>query len=180
LFFPLSISAKHDKPLLLPMEKKRAASLIELPPVSTHQDSLFDASALNERRTISLNNLTYSYPTGIQGIRKGLPILFYVNRIGAVGSGRVEEWYLDEPKNLYNKIDEMGYFDPEDVKEYAAVSGPRSGKVLVIRFNWYRPFKRAVALEEIRSIDDSFNPQRTRSLACASFEDIVRAGNTAS
>ncbi len=180
LFFPLSISAKHDKPLLLPMEKKRAASLIELPPVSTHQDSLFDARALNERRTISLNNLTYSYPTGIQGIRKGLPILFYVNRIGAVGSGRVEEWYLDEPKNLYNKIDEMGYFDPEDVKEYAAVSGPRSGKVLVIRFNWYRPFKRAVALEEIRSIDDSFNPQRTRSLSCASFEAIVRAGSTAS
>ncbi len=52
--------------------------------------------------------------------------------------------------------------------------------MLVIRFNWYRPFKRAVALEEIRSIDDSFNPQRTRSLACASFEAIVRAGHTAS
>ncbi len=82
LFFPLTISAKHDKPLLLPMEKKRAASLIELPPASTHQNSLFDTSALNGRRTISLNNLTYSYPTGIQGIRKGLPILFYVNRIG--------------------------------------------------------------------------------------------------
>ena len=180
LFYPLIISAKHDKPLLLPMEKKRAASLIELPSVQTQQNTLFDATTLHEHRTIHLNNLTYSYPTGIQRIRKGLPLLFYVNRIGAVGSGRIEDWYLDEPKNLYNKIDEMGYFDPEDVKEYAALSGPKSGKVLVIRFNWYKPFKKAVALEEIRTIDDSFNPQRPRSLSPDSFQAITLAGNHAS
>jgi hypothetical protein len=179
LFYPLMISAKHDKPLLLPMEKKRAASLIDLPPTQSQQNTLFDSDTLREQRTIHLNSLTYSYPTGIQGIRKGLPVLFYVNRIGAVGSGRIEEWYLDEPKNLYNKIDEMGYFDPEDVREYAAVSGPRSGKVLVLRFNWYRPFSKPVALEEIRTIDESFNPQRTRSLSPESFRAITEAGNRA-
>jgi hypothetical protein len=177
LFYPLMICAKLDKPLLIPMEKKRAASLIELPPTQSQQNTLFDPGTLKEQRTVRLNNLTYSYPTGIQGIRKGLPVLFYVNRMGAVGSGRIEEWYLDEPKNLYNKIDEMGYFDPEDVKEYAAMSGPRSGKVLVLRFNWYRPFQKPVALEEIRTIDESFNPQRTRSLSPESFQAITEAGN---
>ncbi|MBI5249331.1 MAG: hypothetical protein HY912_07535 [Desulfomonile tiedjei] len=180
LFFPLTIRSKRDKPLLLPMEKKRAASLIDLPPTNSQQNTLFDSRTLNEHRTIHLNNLTYSYPTGIQSMRKGLPVLFYVNRIGAVGSGRIEEWFLDEPKNLYNRLDEMGYFDPEDVKEYAAVSGPRSGKVLVIRFNWYKPFKRHVALEEIRAIDESFNPQRTRSLSPESFRAITLAGDLVS
>lgn len=176
MFYPLTISARRDRPLVLPMEKKRAASLIEFPPIQSQQDTLFDSSTFNEHRIIHLNTLTYSYPTGIKGMRKGLPVLFYVNRIGAVGSGRVEEWYLDEPKNLYNKIDEMGYFDPEDVKEYAAVSGPRSGKVLVIRFNWYRPFRKPVPLEQIRAIDEAFNPQRTRSLSRESFEAVTLAG----
>jgi hypothetical protein len=178
LFFPLTIRTKNDRPLLLPMEKKRAVTLIDLPPAYSQQDSLFGVTPLNHQRDLRINNLTYSYPTGIQKIRKGLPILFYVNRMGAVGSGRIEEWYLDEPKNLYNKIDEMGYFDPEDVKEYAASSGPKSGKVMVIRFAWYRPLKRTVPLEEIRTIDDSFNPQRTRSLSSESFKAIIIAGNS--
>jgi len=110
-------------------------------------------------------------------MRRGLPVLFYVNRVGAVGTGRVEDWYLDEPKNLYNSLDEMGYFDPQDVKEHVASVGPNAGKVLVIRFKWYRPLKRVVTLEEIRGIDDSFNPQRTRSLSSTLFSSIVTAGN---
>lgn len=102
--------------------------------------------------------------------------MFYVNRVGAVGVGRVDDWYLDEPKNLYNNLDDMSYFDPEDVKEQAAVSGPRAGKVLLIRFQWYRPFKRAVSLEEIRGFDGTFNPQRSRALARSLFRSIVNAG----
>jgi hypothetical protein len=176
LFFPLNIRAQHQRPCLIVMEKKRAEQLIELPDPDALQDSLFTPSSLIRPRRIFPNNLAYSYPTGLKEMRRGLPILFYVNRAGAVGTGRVEDWYLDEPKNLYNKIEEMGYFDPEDVREHVATTGPSAGKVLVIRFQWYRQFKRPVPLEEIRNTNKNFNPQRTRSVSTALFESIRDAG----
>jgi hypothetical protein len=177
LFYPLRVHARREQPLLLPMEKKRALHLINLPAADSRQDSLFDTGSGVPQKPVHFNNLTYSYPTGIRGIRKGLPLLFYVNRIGVVGSGRVEDWYLDEPKNLYNRIDEMGYFDPEDVKEQAATSGSKMGKVLVIRFHWYKALKRSVTLEEIRRMDETFNPQRARTLSAGLFQSIVSAGD---
>ena len=109
-------------------------------------------------------------------MRKGLPLLFYVNRVGAVGTARVENWYLDEPENLCGHFHEMAQFDPEDVKEHAAGSGPRAGKVLAIRFRWYRPLARVVPLDEIRQMDSGFNPQRTRSIAPRLLQSIVSAG----
>lgn len=175
LFFPLRIQSQAERPLLLPMEKKAAQFVIELPDEDACQNSLFRGTPYQER-TISLNRLTFCHPSGLKGIRRGLPLMFYVNRVGAVGVGRVEDWYLDEPKNLYNTLDDMSYFDPEDVKEQAAASGPRAGKVLLIRFQWYKPFKRAVPLEEIRALDGSFNPQRARSLARSLFRSVVAAG----
>jgi len=177
IFYPLSIRTRNEKPLLVPMDKKRASHLVHLPRLDTQQATLFAEGAQVTHRPVFSNNLTYSFPAGLHGMRRGLPVLFYVNRVGAVGTGRVEDWYLDEPKNLYNSLDEMGYFDPQDVKEHVASVGPNAGKVLVIRFKWYRPLKRVVTLEEIRGIDDSFNPQRTRSLSSTLFSSIVTAGN---
>jgi hypothetical protein len=179
IFFPLHVQGSEDKPLLIPMEKDRAKTLINLPDMDAHQNSLFSTDVLYQYRRLHLNNLTYCYPAGLKRLRKGLPLLFYVNTIGVVGAGRVEDWRVDEPKNLYNSIDEMGYFDPEDVKEHAAPSGPLAGKVLAIRFQWYRPLKRVVSLDQIRKLDVAFNPQRTRTLSGDLFESILLAGNAA-
>jgi hypothetical protein len=177
LFFPLSIRDPHQRPSLIVMEKKRAQQLIDLPDLDATQDSLFSATSLGRHRRIFPNNLTYSYPTGLKGMRRGLPVLFYVNRAGAVGTGRVEDWYLDEPKDLYNNIEDMGYLDPEDLREHIATTGSSAGKVLVIRFQWYRPFRRPVPLDEIRRADRNFNPQRTRSVSASLFDSIVESGN---
>ena len=179
LFFPLRIECRNEKPLFLPLERKRAKSLIDVPNVDTRQDSLFGSEVLQPYRRLFLNNITYCYPAGLKRMRRGLPLLFYVNGVGIVGSGRVEDWHLDEPSSLYNSIDEMGYFDPEDVKEHAAESGPLEGKVLVIRFQWYRPFRRTVTLDEIRKLEAGFNPQRTRALSTHLFHAIMAAGNPA-
>ncbi|MBI4964716.1 MAG: hypothetical protein HY913_15660 [Desulfomonile tiedjei] len=177
IFYPLTIRTRNEKPLLIPMDKKRASHLLNLPRLDAHQGTLFAEGAGDGHRQLFSNNLTYSYPAGLQGMRRGMPLLFYVNRVGAVGTGRLDDWYLDEPKNLYNNLDEMGYFDPQDVKEHVASSGPNAGKVMVIRFKWYRSLKRVVSLEEIRGIDDGFNPQRTRSLSSQFFQSVVAAGN---
>jgi hypothetical protein len=179
LFYPLRILAPHEKPLLLPIDRKMASRILELPapPKDPHQNSLFSTNGYLADKTVHVHRLTYSYPAGLKRIRRGLPLVFYVNGLGAVGAARVEEWYLDEPRNLYNELDEMSFFDPEDVKEQAAGLGPTAGKVLVIRFRWYKPLKRVVAFEEIRGMDDHFNPQRARTVSAKLFESILAAGN---
>lgn len=179
LFFPLSIHARNEMPLLVHLEKRIAGQMIDLPRMDAQQASLFARTELSQHRDIKINDLTYTNPPSLRGMRKGLPLLFYVNKIGAVGAARVEDWYLDEPKSLYNQLDDMSRFDPEDVREHAAGSGPRAGKVLAIRFQWYRPFSRAVSLDEIRALDGEFNPQRTRLVSSRLYQAILTAGNKA-
>ncbi len=176
LFYPLQIRVSGEKPLLLPLERKRAETLIDLPNGQTAQSTLFDPETYRSR-TIYPNNLAFSLPAVLNSMRKGLPLLFYINRIGAVGAGRVEDYYLDEPKNLFNHIDDMSFFDPADVMDHAMSSGTKAGKILVIRFHWYRPFKKVVSFEEIKKADDSFNPQRTRVLSAGLFNAITNQGN---
>jgi hypothetical protein len=48
--------------------------------------------------------------------------------------------------------------------------------VQVITFQWYQPFGKEVSLEEIRGIDPTFNPQRTRLLSGSLFDAIVLYG----
>ncbi|MFZ5864715.1 MAG: hypothetical protein ACOYXY_02405 [Thermodesulfobacteriota bacterium] len=177
LFYPMRIYSPAEKPLLLFMEKKRARTIVDLPSGDARQNSLFQGNMRGWQKPLRRHNLTYSHPVGLKTLRKGLPLLFYVNGTGAVGSGRVEDWYLDEPENLFARLREIGEFDPADVKEHAATSGPRMGKVLVIRFCWYRPLKRAVTLEEIRAMDLNFNPPRTRSLSSELFQSVLAQGN---
>ncbi len=175
LFYPLRILMAGEKPLLLPMEKKRAEFSIELPNVESKQDSLFDPESMR-RRSLFSNDLAVSLPGAYNHVRRGLPLLFYVNKIGAVGIARIEDFYLDEPKNLFNQIDEMSFFDPADIVEHAAQTGPKAGKVLVIRFQWYKPFKKIISFDEIKQADESFNPQRGRSIALNLFKTITAAG----
>ncbi len=173
MFFPLRIRTRADRPLVLSMDKQRARTIIELPSRASKQSGLFDGSGEIAAREVFLNNLTYSYPAGLKSIRKGLPLLFYVNKVGAVGTGRVKDWYLDEPENLYNLVDDMGRIDPEDVREHVGTSGANEGKVLVIRFHWYRPLKRVMTLEQIRGLSRSFNPQRTHSVSTKLFDEML-------
>ncbi len=177
LLHPLRIHVPDERPLMLSLEPRRADQILEMPEGDERQNSLFGKGAQDRIRRVKLNSLTFCHPMALNGMRRGLPILFYVNSIGAVGTARVDDWRLDEPKHLYNQIDELGYFDPEDVKDQAAQSGPSAGKVLVIRFNWYRPFRKAVPLERLRSMDDTFNPQRNRSVSRSLFRAVENEGN---
>ncbi len=179
MFYPLRIYSPDEKPLLLPMDKERAMRVIDLPRPDPRQNSLFNNHHVGKEKIVRLNNIAYCYPIRIQHMRQGLPLMFYVNKVGAVGSARVAEWFLDEPENLHKRMDEIGDIDEEELKEHVAASGPRAGKILVMKFHWYQPFKRAVSLDELRALDDTFNPKRTRSLSSELFHSISSAGNLA-
>lgn len=177
-FYPMQIYARHEKPFVLHLEKRGAASNIELPEGDNRQDSLFGAiSSLVRPRILHITNTTFSDPAGVHGMRKGMPILFYVNRVGAVGHARTLDWYLEDAKNLQADRTPAAALNSREMTEYVAPAGPRTGKVLVVRFHWHRPMRRAVSLDEIRRMDSSFNPQRTRHISRSLFQSILASGN---
>lgn len=178
LFYPLTVRARDEKPLLVPVEKKRAGHLVDLPVSDNHQSSLFDRLTVFRPQHLLLNHLLYMDPTGIQGVRRGLPLLFYVNRVGAVGTAKVEDWLIDEAKRLHDFVEQKGWSAANGATETDATVVPRSGKVLAVRFQWFRPFRKPVKLDEIRSMEKNFSPQRVRAVSSGLFESIVDRGSS--
>ncbi|MEJ2716875.1 MAG: hypothetical protein P8182_07010 [Deltaproteobacteria bacterium] len=123
------------------------------------------------------SNVAYSYSAGKKEVRKGLPLLFYINRVGAVGTARVESSHLEDPEYAASRLEEMDFLDTEVGTGENSNKAPKIGKVLVVHFQWYRPLIRPVTLEEIRGMDAKFNPQRSRSISCSLFESIIAAGD---
>ncbi len=177
LFYPLTIRARDERPLLIPVERKRAGHLVDFPVQDNHQSSLFDRLTVFRPQFLLRNLLIYMDPTGIQGVRKGLPLLFYVNRVGAVGTAKVEDWLIDDAKRLYDSVEQKGWATHGKEGDEGGGIGPRSGKVLAVRFQWFRPFRKPVRLEEIRNMERSFSPQRVRVLSSELFESIVTCGS---
>jgi len=177
LFYPLSIQGRDEKPLLLMMDAGMAGEVIDLPHCDYGQESLFPGAVMCRSRTMHVSDISCAHPSAARGIRKGLPLLFYVNGVGAVGSARVEDWDVDEPDRLCKKFQHSEGWDPADMATHAATSGPLAGRMLAVRFHWFRPFQRAVSFEEIRTLDESFLPQRTRTLSPDLFRAVVEAGS---
>ncbi len=174
LFFPLRVRMKGERPLLLPMARKHAERLIETPESVLIDDAVcdFDSSL---RRSCYLHNLAFGAP-GSHVMRRGLPVLFYVNKMGAVGSGRVEDWRLDEPDRALTAFGRMKPAEQLEIRNGMPGPHAKSGKVLCVRYEWYKPFKKIIPFDEIRRMDENFNPQRTRTLSAGAYQSILEAG----
>lgn len=174
LFFPLIIEGHHESPLMITLDKKRAMSMIDMPREETKHENLFFTE--NSARQILRRNLVYTFPTGFHEIRKGLPILFYVNGVGAVGQARIETWMFEDPRNLCKALYDDETYDLDHVRERVDVTGPKKGKTLVLSYEYYRVFKRPVSLEAMKVSDNDFNPQRQRSISYEFFKSICGIG----
>jgi hypothetical protein len=179
LFYPLRVKGFRERPIVAAIDCKLSEHTGELPaePTDKKQRGLFPIDGYWRPKAMPGGDLIFTYPSGLSGLRKGLPMLFYVNRLGAVATARIDEWMVDSPDAIYEKIMDMSRFDPEDVRSQVAKSGKNKGKALVIRYRWYKPFKRVVPLSEIKRFDDKFNPHRSRVLSADLFSKIERAGN---
>ncbi|MGC8908842.1 MAG: hypothetical protein ACP5M0_15580 [Desulfomonilaceae bacterium] len=178
-FYPLRILGRSEKPLLLIMDAKKASRLIDLPHHDLDQGSLFPRVTLCRARTIHLTDITCTHPSAARLIRKGLPLLFYVHKIGAVGWARVDDWDVDEPARLCRTFPRSEEWDPADIDAHAAASGPLAGKALAVRFHWFKPFTRAVSFDQMRAMDPTFHPQRARTLSPELFHAVLQAGRGA-
>ncbi len=172
MFYPLRIVDHDDAPLLVTMEKKRACSLLSLPGEYSSQKSFFSLDSVPLVFPMALNNITYSIVSGHKGLRKGLPILFYVNGHGAAGEARIIDWAVETVSDLIQKIDDYPGIEIGDIDTKTAKAGSRVSQILKIRFSYYKAFSRLISFEEIRTLESSFNPQRRRFVSNQLFESI--------
>jgi hypothetical protein len=177
LFFPMRIVVKEERPLLVSIDRTAAEELLDLPSLAPQQKSLFNDSPEAAEKNLCLNNSAVGHLTGKKPIRKGLAMLFYVNRVGVVGSARVEDTIPDETASLSGKVDDSDSISRDELADPKSGLDARMGRLATIRFQWYKQFKQAVALEQIRSLDMTFNPQRTRAVSQQIFDSIVRMGD---
>ncbi len=175
-FYPLRVRGVDEKPLLLIMDGKSATRLIDLHHYELDQRSLFPRATLCRGRTTHLTDITCTHPSVARLVRKGLPLLFYVHRVGAVGWARVEDWHLDDPTLIYHKFPQSEQWDKHEIESRVAGSGPLAGKLLAVRFHWFRPFRRAVSFERMKALDDTFHPQRTRTVSPQLFRSVLQVG----
>lgn len=176
IFYPLRITGIDEAPILVTLEKKRACSLLDLPQEDFEQKNIFGNDSELMGCPFSLSNITYCIASGHKGVRKGLPILFYVNRVGAVGEARVVDWNVETVTNLVKNIENFPGIRLDDLDLLGPKPESKTALLLKIKFNYYRSFHRAVPFEEIKTLDGSFNPQRRRFVSHRLFESISELG----
>lgn len=172
MFYPLRIVDPDEAPLLVTMEKKRALCMLSIPEGDHTQKSMFSPDSGSLVCPMTLNNITYSIVSGHKALRKGLPVLFYVNGVGAVGEARMVDWTVETVSDILQNLDNYPGIEIGDVDPKSSKIGPRLLQILKITFNYYKAFHRAIPLEEIRSLEASFNPQRRRFVSNELFESI--------
>ncbi len=173
MFYPLRITGHGEAPILVTLDKKRACSIIHLPDEEDDQKSMFNEDS--ELVICPFNPVrdTYSIVSGHKSLRKGLPLLFYVNGLGAVGEARVVDWMIESGSNFDRIIDKFPAVAIDDLDTGEIKSGSKFSQLLKISFNFYRSFPKAISFEKIRSLDPGFNPQRRRHISDELFESIT-------
>ena len=175
MFYPLRIVGPDEAPLLVTMEKKRALCMFNIPEEDSTQKSMFSPDSGQLVCPTTLVNVTYSIVSGHKELRQGLPVLFYVNGVGAVGEARIVGWTVETVSDILQNLDNYPGIEAGDVDPKSTKVGPKLLQILKIRYNYYRAFHRAIPFEEIRSLEASFNPQRRRFVSNELFELISSA-----
>lgn len=177
MFYPLRIARSDDSPILVTLEKKRACSILNIPREDWSQTSILGEDSELLTCPLDLSNTTYSIASGHKSLRKGLPVLFYVNRLGAVGEARIIDWSIETVSNLFRNIENFPGIQPDDVDLLETKTCSKTTQVLKITYNYYKSFNRVISYEDIKAIDPSFNPQRRRFISNDMFESISALGS---
>jgi GNAT superfamily N-acetyltransferase len=167
LFFPLLV--KHDiDGLVIPIREQFVSRLIP----STQMQQMLPPSRVQLRT----DNVYYRYPSAHRGLRRGSPLFFFETRrrSGAsrlIGEAKLMECAVDEPAELFARFGNLGVYTLEQLVATAPRRGRDAGKVLALRFDWYREVGRELASEAIRRIVPRYDPTTARRIG---FETALR------
>jgi hypothetical protein len=171
LFFPLFV--KRDvQGLIVPIRETFVSSLVPL----THAQQMLPPSRVQLRT----DNVYYRYPTAYRGLRRGSPLFFYETqrRSGAsrlIGEAKLIEHAVDEPRELFATFGNLGVYTLDRLAATAPRKGKDAGKVLALKFDWYREVEQELNLEAIRKILPRYSPRTARPIDFATALELRRA-----
>jgi hypothetical protein len=95
-----------------------------------------------------------------------------------IGEAKLDEWRVDEPREMFAAYGNLGVFTLEDLETTArGAQGLEQGKVLGLKFDWYREFAEPMFLRNVKMIIPTYNPITARSITYAeALEFRRRAG----
>ncbi len=176
MFFPVVLAVPERRALLIPIEERWAASLIEF---QGEQLSL-GGDPLRQRLLLRPDNAYYCYPTAYATAVPGAPILFYVTdpMRSIVGQARIVESVIAPPEDLFVRFGDLGIYEPPDIRAHVRHGGPHDGATMALRFAQYEPFHRSVTRPEMLEAlgRDLSGPQGLTPITFEDFEAIRRKG----
>jgi GNAT superfamily N-acetyltransferase len=173
-FHPIRFTIKGRKALLVPIQPRWADAMLEY---AYQQGNLFAADASN-KLLLRAENAYYCYPTALNVVGPGTPILFFVSgSTGLVGEARVIETAVDVPEELFAQFGSLGIYGIEDIRSHVERRGQHRGHSLAMRFGFYVPFSAPVRLKKMQTIlGREVIPQRLTPILGEEFEALRRTG----
>ncbi len=158
LFYPVNIQ-REIKGVIVPIRESFASALV---PHSSITQMLPPSSV-----QLRSDNVYYKYPNSYQGLVPGSPIFFYETRRRTgksrmIGAAKLVSLEVDDPATLFGRLGGLGVYTARQVADTAPVRGRNAGKVLALRFDWYREAQRQLGAEQVRRAVRDFIPRTAR------------------
>lgn len=176
IFYPIRFAVEDRKALMVPIEPRWAAALLE----HAGQQRELGQDLGSERLLLRADNAYYCYPKSLDVARPGTPILFYVSApvSAVVGEARILASAVDVPEELFATFGGLGIYRLPEIRSHVIHKGPRKGQALALRFGLYVPFLELVGAETLEQIAGQRRvPQGLTSISFEEFERVRRSGD---
>ncbi len=172
LVYPARLGLADRRAFLVPIRPTWADRMLQLPAV---QQELFQREPT--KLLLRTDNVYYCSPRYGPAALTGEHILFYLSQVDKVigGAARVLECEIASPDELFLRFGDLGIYGLENIREHMAKSGEQKGCAMAMRFGWWLPFPKPVALAQLRARGLA-HPQAITAIPFATFEELCAAG----
>jgi len=175
IFHPVRFAVTGRKALLVPIEPRWAAAMLE----HAEQQRELDQDPAADKLLLRADNAYYAYPKALDAAQSGTPILFYVSAptSAVVGEARILTASIDAPEILFSSFGDLGVYRLRDIERHVVRRGARTGLALALSFGLYLPFPQLVHKSELhRLAGRRLVPQGLTPIPFEEFEAIRRTG----
>ena len=171
---PMGLDSDNQKYFLIPIRSGYAISLVD-----KHQ-AASDMFGGEISRLLRWNHVYYRRKTHHRILKPPARILWYVSRTDKqiVAVSHLDEVVIDNPKALFKKFKRFGILTWEDL--YDMCKGDSSKEIMVLKFSHTFPFRKPVALNDLRVIFEKegvgLSLQSPLKIPAAIFQKLYQIG----
>lgn len=162
IFFPINLIKDEYAGFISTIQKQYADRIL----YDGQQTQL-----LLDKKSLRKEKVFYKFPN-LPNIKRGQTFLFYESEPtkAIIGEGKVKEFVIGKPEELYERFQAKGVLKLEDIKEFMN----EDSDILAIPIGKFVRYKKKVYLDKIREIKRGFNPQGSSMVTETELQEIRR------